>query len=576
VSSKKSLSRFYFVSFFFISVLFVFIIRLALIQTFQSEYLTKLASKQHNIYIELPAQRGIIYDREMKPLAVNVRSYSLFAVPREVENKTNTAEVLSNLLGMDKDIILDRISSRKHFVWLKRRLPDKVVKEIKELNMAGLFFMKENRRSYPNASLAAHVLGFTDVDNIGLEGIELVYNKYLQGKNGYAFFVRDAHQSTIRLEDSDRLPEDGYNVILTIDQVIQYIAENALDEALKKINARGASVVVLDPSSGEILAMANRTTFDPNSPQKFSTDFRRNRAVCDFFEPGSVFKIIAAAAALEENKFNESDKIFCENGAYRVANHVLHDHQKHGWLTFSEVIQQSSNIGVTKIAQKLGLEEIYKYAKLFGFGSLTGIELPGETQGMLKPLSAYSKTSIGAVPIGQEVGVTALQLACAISAIANGGLYFKPYVIRSLRDKQNAIIEEYEPNCLRRVISFETSQRLKKILEGVVTDGTGKMAKSKEYRFAGKTGTAQKIDPDGRYSHTKFFANFIGFAPVDNPKLAIAVVFDEPYPYYYGGVVAAPVFKEIAEKALKYIEAKDAINNLAELAQVNEAKLSNR
>ncbi|MBL7198028.1 MAG: hypothetical protein ISS47_08005 [Candidatus Omnitrophica bacterium] len=571
---EKNLSRFYIISFLFIALLFVFIFRLAFIQIFHSQYLTKLALKQHNIYIELPAQRGIVYDRKLRPLAVNIRSYSLFAVPEEIKDKNKVANMLSDLLELDEDFILERISSKKHFAWLKRKLSDKLAKEIRELNIEGLFFMKESRRSYPNGSLAAHILGFTDVDNIGLEGIELSCNRYLVGRSGYAFFVRDAHQSALRLENSDKLPVDGYNIVLTINQVIQYIAENALDEAFRKYNAKGASIVVLDPFSGEVIAMANRTTFDPNSPQRFSFEARRNRAVCDFFEPGSVFKIITASAALEEKKFKEDDRIFCENGAYKIANHILHDHRPHGWLTFSEVIQKSSNIGVTKIAQELGLENVHKYAKLFGFGSLTGIKLPGETTGILKPLDSYSKTSIGAVPIGQEVAVTALQLACAISVVANGGLYFRPYIIKKIKDKYNETIEEYKPKYLRRVISFETSQRLEKILEGVVEKGTGRLARSKEYKFAGKTGTAQKVDPKGGYSHSNFFATFIGLAPAENPKLAIAVVMDEPYPYHYGGVVCAPVFKEIAEKSLKYIEAEETLNNLTELAKFNEIKLS--
>jgi len=282
-----------------------------------------------------------------------------------------------------------------------------------------------------------------------------------------------------------------------------------------------------------------------------------------------VFKVVTAAAALEEGAFNEGDRIFCENGAYRVASHILHDHRSHGWLSFSEVIQQSSNIGTTKVAQKLGLATVHKYAHLFGFGSLTEIQFPGESAGMLKPLSAYSKTSIGAVPIGQEVAVTALQLAAAASVIANGGLYFKPYIIKEITDASGEIIKENNNQCLRRVISSETSRRLGKILTGVVETGTGKMAQSKLYAFAGKTGTAQKIEPSGGYSHSKFFATFIGFAPAENPRIAISVIFDEPHPYYYGGVVAAPVFKEVAEEALQYIEVNEKINKFAALSNTD-------
>jgi len=576
VPLKGSLSRFYLICSIFIGILFVFLIKLSLIHVFHSQYLTKLAFKQHNIYFELPAQRGIIYDRNLKPLVLNIRSYSLFAVPREIKNKNTIAAKLSDILDLDKDFILDRISSKRHFAWIERKIPDRLVREIKDLDADGLYFIKEDKRSYPNRAMSSHILGFTNIDNAGLESIELSFNKYLEGKPGYAFFVRDAHQSALRAETSDKLPVDGYDLVLTIDQVIQYIAENALEDAFRKYNAKGACIVVLNPSTGEILALANRPTFDPNRPQSYPVDNRRNRALCDYFEPGSVFKIVTAAAALEENKFSEDDKIFCENGSYRVANHILHDHRPHGWLTFSEVIKQSSNIGVTKIAQQLGLEKVYNYAKAFGFGAITGIGLPGETGGMLKPLSAYSKTSIGAVPMGQEVAVSALQLACAISVIANGGNYYKPYIVKRIRDKYDETIEEYKPVEVRRVISEETSLRLKKILQGVIDEGTGQLAKSKEYKFAGKTGTAQKVDPAGGYSHSSFYASFIGFAPVNNPKLAIVVVFDEPHPYYFGGVVSAPVFKEVAEKSLKYLESEERLNNLTNLTRLDETKLPSK
>jgi cell division protein FtsI (penicillin-binding protein 3) len=572
VPLKGPLLRFYLICSFFIGILLIFIIKLFLIHTFHSQYLTKLALKQHNIYLELPAQRGIIYDRNLKPLVVNVRSYSLFAVPREIKNKNDTAATLSDILGSDMDFILRRISSKKHFVWLERKISDRVVKDIKELKIDGLYFIKENKRSYPDGVLFSHALGFTDVDNKGLEGIELFFNRYLEGRPGYAFFVRDAHQSTLRLENSDKLPVDGYDLVLTIDQVIQYIAEAALDDVFKKYHAKGACIVVMDPWTGEILALANRPTFDPNNPQAVHTENRRNRAICDYFEPGSVFKVVTAAAALEEKMFSEGDRIFCENGNYRVSNHILHDHRPHGWLTFSEVIQQSSNIGVTKIAQQLGMEKVYNYAKAFGFGALSDITLPGETAGVLKPLNAYSKTSIGAVPMGQEVGVSTLQLACAISVIANGGSYFKPYILKAVKDKQGEIIEEYKQRCLRRVISEGVSARLRKILEGVVESGTGQLAKSKEYKFAGKTGTAQKIDPAGGYSHSSFYASFIGFAPADKPKLAIVVIVDDPHPYYYGGVVSAPVFKEVAEKSLKYLESEERLTNVAILTKSDEDK----
>jgi cell division protein FtsI (penicillin-binding protein 3) len=318
--------------------------------------------------------------------------------------------------------------------------------------------------------------------------------------------------------------------------------------------AKAASIVVMNPHTGAILALANRPTFDLNEQQGVSKERLRNRAICDLFEPGSVFKIVTASAALEENKVSEEIKFFCENGSYRVANHILHDHHPHGWLTFQEVIEQSSNIGTTKVAQLLGGELIYRYARLFGFGAKLGINLPGEIAGMIKVPRFWSKTSIGAIPIGQEVGVTSLQLASAVSAIANGGQLMKPYIIKEIRDKYGQPIKSFSPAMINKVISLDTAARMRKILTGVVEGGTGKLAKIPDVVIAGKTGTAQKLEPNGTYSHSKFIASFIGFAPAADPLVTIVVTVDEPRPYYFGGVVAAPVFKNVAADILKYFK----------------------
>jgi cell division protein FtsI (penicillin-binding protein 3) len=272
------------------------------------------------------------------------------------------------------------------------------------------------------------------------------------------------------------------------------------------------------------------------------------------FEPGSVFKIVTASAALDQNVVNEADRFFCENGSYKVANHVLHDHKPHGWLTFREVVEQSSNIGFCKVAQKLGAQQLQRYIKLFGFGARTGVDLPGEINGQAKDVSAWSKTSISAIPMGQEVGVTALQLACAVSTIANGGKLMKPYIVRQIRDKKGELIKDFSPTVVREIISPDTAGRVKKLLIGVVENGTGKMAKGESFTCGGKTGTAQKLEADGRYSHSKFMASFIGFAPAHDPELAVVVTVDEPRGYYFGGVVSAPVFKNVAQEALRYLK----------------------
>jgi cell division protein FtsI (penicillin-binding protein 3) len=389
---------------------------------------------------------------------------------------------------------------------------------------------------------------------VGLEGIELYYDKYLKGESGWALFLRDARQKRLNLWEDMLFPHDGYDLVLTIDEVIQYIAERELDKAYDTYHAKGASIVVMDPYTGAILALANRPTFDLNEHTNVIKEDIRNRAICDLFEPGSVFKIVTATAALESGKVSEGDKFFCENGSYQVANHILHDHRPHGWLTFREVFEQSSNIGVAKIAQRLGSDTLYRYVKLFGFGAKSGIDMPGEIQGMVKEPRTWSKTSIVAIPMGQEVGVTALQLADAISAIANGGQLMRPYIVKEIRDRHGETIKVFAPLVIRRVASPNTIIRIKRILAGVIEEGTGKLAKVDGFSCAGKTGTAQKIEPNGTYSHNKYVASFIGFAPLEEPLVAIVVVVDEPHPYYFGGVVAAPVFKNVAGQALRYLK----------------------
>ncbi|MGE5280627.1 MAG: peptidoglycan D,D-transpeptidase FtsI family protein [Deltaproteobacteria bacterium] len=531
-----------------------FFLRLLGIQFLRADFLSRLAARQHTYYMELEPKRGGIYDRNMRPLAVNVATYSLYAVPPDVEDKAGTADRLAQLLGMDAGEIRGRLSRPKQFVWIARKLDWEKMKEISDLKIAGLAFLKESRRSYPNASLASQLLGFAGLDNIGLEGLEKTYDAYLRGTPGWTYLLRDARQRPLAVTDIVQPPVDGYSLVLTIDEVIQFIAERELDQAFAKYKAKGALCVVMDVATGAILACVSRPAYDLNAPGTFPMEARRNRVVTDFFEPGSVFKIVTASAALNEKAFGLGDKIFCENGTYRVANHTLHDVHEYGWLPFLEVIGYSSNIGTTKIAQKLGEKPVHDYAAAFGFGAPTGSGISGEVGGILKPVSQWSKTSIGAVPIGQEVCVTGLQLAAAISAIANGGVLMKPYVVQAIVDKQGEVLHRFGPEGVRRVITEETAASMRQILAWVVENGTGRPARSKQAVFAGKTGTAQKVEPNGTYSHSKFMASFIGFAPAEAPRIAVVVVVDEPRPYYYGGVVAAPVFKAVAEDVLKYLE----------------------
>jgi len=536
----------------FLGLLVFFLIQLVSIHLFRSAFLLKLAAKQQTYYVELEPKRGDIFDRNMRPMAVNVATFSLYGVPPQVKDKARTARVLHEILGLDEGFVLERLNRPKQFVWIARKLDWQIMEKVRAQDIDGLHFLKESKRSYPHAKMAGQVIGFAGLDNQGLDGLEMKFDSYLKGTPGWTFVLRDARQRDLTIADALQPPADGYSLVLTIDEVVQYIAEREVDKIFQKYHAKGAMAVVLDVRTGEVLALVNRPAYDLNAPSSYSVEARRDRAVTDYFEPGSVFKIVTASAALDEGRFTEEDRIFCENGEYRVANHTLHDVHPYGSLAFREVIVQSSNIGTTKIAQKIGPAAVYKYAKNFGFGATTASGLPGEVGGVLKPVSVWSKTSIGAVPIGQEVCVTAMQLAAAIAAIANDGRYMRPYVVQAIVDRHGEIIKEYGPEEVRQVISPETSKRMRRILASVVETGTGKMAQSKLYRFAGKTGTAQKVEANGTYSHSKFVASFIGFAPVDDPQIAVAVIVDEPRPYYYGGVVSAPAFKMIAEDVLKY------------------------
>lgn len=545
----------------FLIFLLLCITRLIYIQFFHSRYLAGIAKKQHNLFVELEPVRGTIYDSGLKKQAVNIPVDSLYAVANEMRPEDKEAAVgeLSSILNLDEAYLRERLGRDKSFIWIARKITPEQSEALRRLNLKGLDFLKESRRSYPNSYLAAQVIGFAGLDNTGLEGLEVYYDKYLKGEAGWAIFLRDAHQKRLDLWAKMVLSKDGYDLLLTIDETIQYIAERELGKVFEKYHAKAASIIVMDPHTGAILALANRPGFDLNAYSRTGNEQIRNRAICDLFEPGSVFKIVTAAAALEEKKVTEEDRFFCENGSYRVANHTLHDHRPHGWLTFREVIEQSSNIGTVKTAQILGPELLYKYVKLFGFGSKLGIDLPGEISGMVKEPRAWSKTTIGAIPMGQEVGVTVLQLASAISVIANGGQLMRPYVVQEVRDKYGETIKKVPPVMIRKVISLETANRVKKILGGVIEDGTGKMAKIPGSSAAGKTGTAQKLEPNGSYSHNKFIASFIGFAPLEEPLVAIVVVVDEPRPYYFGGVVAAPVFKVVASDVIKYLRGKEPL-----------------
>jgi cell division protein FtsI/penicillin-binding protein 2 len=528
---------------------------LIFIQIFRADFLSNLAQRQHEHSIVLEPRRGTIFDRNMRALAINLPVYSIYANARAMRQEHDVEEVvakLSAIFKIDPKVISDKLDKDKYFVWIARKVPEDIYLNIKALKLQGIGFIKESKRFYPNQSLASHLIGFAGMDNNGLDGLERDYDKYLKGQPGHAIILRDAHSRELMFDKGYIAPVDGFSVVLTIDETIQYIAERALDRMYQKYHCQGATIIVMDPKTGEILAFANRPTYNLEDVGHSTPESRTDRAIVFTFEPGSVFKIVTASAALQEGVVKENDMINCEHGAYRVANHILHDHEPLGTITFKEVIEQSSNIGTTKVAQRLGAERMYSYAHHFRFGIKTGIDLPGEASGILKPVSRWSKTSIGAIPIGQEVTVTPIQLMGAISAIANDGIYMRPFVVKYVKDAQGQIIFQHQPLILDKVISKVTSTRMKAILKGVVDEGTGVKAAIPGIPAAGKTGTAQKV-VGGSYSHSHFYATFAGFAPVDNPRLACVVVFDDPHPAYYAGTVAAPVFSEVVGDSLKYL-----------------------
>jgi len=515
--------------------------------------LSKFASDQYKTFVSLLPKRGVIYDRNLKELAVSINLKSVFLDPLMIEDKESAAERLSGVLKLGRDKILAKLKEERRFVWLERRVQPDLERRIQKLGIKGVDFIREPQRVYPNGALASHIIGFVGLDDIGLEGVELLFDDSLKGTPGWRYTIRDAKKREVPgYEYREIPPADGDDVVLTIDSVVQAFAERELDNSFKKYNAKGASIIVMDPYTGDILALANRPTYDPNDIKESPIDARRNRAICDFFEPGSSFKIVTASAVLEEDVAGLEDEFFCENGKFKWHRHIYHDHKPHEWLSFRDVIKHSSNIGTMKAGIKLGKNRLYRYIKRFGFGTKTGIDLPGEVNGIARPPGEWSKLSLCSISMGQEVTVNAVQLACAISSLANGGYYVKPRIIDRIQDPSGHIIERFEPRRLHRVLSDQTAKEMREVLRGVVEQGTGRHAEVEGYLPAGKTGTAQKIESNGTYSHKRFMSSFIGFLPFDKPRFTVVVVLDEPGPYYYGGTVCAPVFKNVTEQLMHY------------------------
>jgi len=563
VAGKPNKWRFQTCIFILTGLLLVLIIRLYGIQITKHEELKRKALEQQEDIVILEPARGTIYDRNGHKLTINIEVDSVFVNPREVERPVEMSRALSPLLGMSSQDIYNKITNKtKYFVWLKRKLEKEESEKIKALNLKGVYFIKEPKRFYPEADLASHLIGFVGVDNRGLDGIENSYDKYLRGTSIKAVIQKDGAGRNVFLKEQDSnfgWGAEGNEITLTIDEVIQHIAQREIKNALIKYRARNAIIIVMDPQTGEVLALANEPTFNPNEFSKYPAEYRRNKAVTDMFEPGSTFKIITASAAIEEEIVKVDDKFNCEDGIFKFkvgpGYRTVKDVHKYNILSFSEIIRYSSNIGMTKVGMKIGEDRLYDYICAFGFGESTEIGLCGESKGLLRPLNKWSKISITSIPYGQEIAVTPIQIITAVSAIANGGILMKPQVIRSIREYKGKTIFEFAPVSVRRVVSLRTSRKLMEMLEDAVENGTGIQAKIPGYRIAGKTGTSQKINPiTKQYDPKNFVSSFIGYFPAENPKIIICVLIDEPKGEYYGGVVAAPVFKKVAHGIIDYLK----------------------
>jgi cell division protein FtsI (penicillin-binding protein 3) len=527
--------------------------RLVWLQVVKYGDFAQRAARQQQRSIEVASVRGNIYDRNGNELAMTVNADSFFAVPSEIADPHATAAVLGKALHSDPQELENRLRGSHAFAWMARKTDAATSTRIRELNLKGIYPQKESKRSYPKGELASQVLGYVGLDDEGLGGLEREFDSRLAGKPGKMLISLDAKRRWFgRVE---RNPEPGENVVLTLDEKIQYIAEHELARAIAETHAEAGTIIVEIPRTGEILALANWPGFNPNAFSTADPNSRKNRAVSDIYEPGSTFKVVTLAAALEEKLTRPDEVVDCQMGSILLNGHLIHDHKPYGDLTVAQVLENSSDVGAIKIALRLGDERFDRYIRAFGFGAQTGIELPGETRGLTKPPSRWSKISIGAISMGQEIGVSPLQLISMVSTIANDGVFVAPRIVAGITPPRSTPqLIAFHPAVGRRVISTMTAAQMKLMMEGVVLRGTGPKAILDGYSVAGKTGTAQKADPaTGRYSKSHYIASFTGFAPVNNPTVSVLVILDSPAGRHEGGLAAAPVFSRVAQQTLEYL-----------------------
>jgi cell division protein FtsI (penicillin-binding protein 3) len=545
--------------------------RLSYLQLFSySEYLAKAQRQQQRIF-EISPMRGPIYDRKGRELAVSLPMESVFGDPAEIADVETVSQLLSRVLGVSADDLSEKLREAKTPVRLARKLSPEIVQRITDMNLKGVFFQKENRRVYPQRELAASVLGYVDVDEKGIGGIEYSLDKQIRGRPGKMMVMADGHRRWYDRTESAANP--GANVTLTIDETVQYIAEKELARAISETHAKAGTVVVQDPNSGELLAVANWPVFDPNDAGNYPPEARIDRAVASAYEPGSTFKVLTLTGAIENGVASPDEMVDCQMGQIMVSGRLIHDWHRFGVLSVKQVLENSSDVGAIKMALRLGAPRFYDTIRAFGIGQPTEIELPGENRGLLRPLENWSANSIGSLAMGQEVSVTPIQIVSAISAVANGGTLYRPHVVKEIDGGEPAALRPSPP--AQQATDARTAATMRDMMEGVVLEGTGKPARLEGYTAAGKSGTAQKIDPaTGRYSATQYNSSFVGFAPVNNPAISILVVLDSPEGQHHGGLVGGPVFKRIAEQVLAYRDEPHDVPAPSDLETAQNEKLS--
>jgi cell division protein FtsI (penicillin-binding protein 3) len=548
----------------FIGLFSIFSFRLIYLQAIKHDEYAGLAAEKHVYKQIIYAERGTILDANNEVLAHNIPVQTVVADATHLNNREAIVDLVSEELGLPPAQVAEKLSTDRRYIVIKRGVPEAQAGGLREklraASLRGVYFEHDATRVYPNGSMLCHVIGFTDFDHHGIQGVEASMDEYLHGQDGFRFIEHNrAGQEIVPYRGQERPPRDGYQVHLTVDLSLQNIVENEIDAAMEEYSPQKATIVLMRPQTGEILAMANRPDFDLNLRAGAKPEEMKNRAIIDMMEPGSTFKIVAAAAALNERKLRPDSTVFCENGLWNFGGSALHDHRAFSYLSVRDILVKSSNIGAAKLALSVGDQRFYEYIRRFGFGERTGIELPGEITGVIRPPKAWSKISITRIPMGHEVGVTPLQMTMAMAVIANGGKLVTPRIIKSITTPEGKTVSSLSPVVLRQVISPETAREIGDALRGVVSDrGTAAAAAVPGFTIAGKTGTAQKVDPRGGYEQGKYVVSFAGYLPADHPEFVGLVVLDDAHTskpeLNYGGHIAGPIFSRVAEKAARYLD----------------------